>query len=317
MHNSHDPRVLPMGEGVNPSCVVLPSSGGGLLLDFLVQRLPAVSRASWLRRMEAGDVVDEHGVAAHGGTPLRPGLRYYYYRELDSEAPLPFHEAVLYQDEHILVADKPHFMPVVPSGPFLQETLLVRLKRRLELRELSPVHRIDAGTAGLVLLSLQRQTRGAYQALFRERQVRKVYEAIAPWRADLALPRVQHSRLEESGHFFRMQEVDGPANAATAIDVIEHAGALARYRLEPVTGRRHQLRVQMAALGLPLVGDTLYPQVRDALPGDYSNPLQLLARELAFLDPVTGQHRRFESRLRLRSLRSLCGADDAGHGPEG
>ena len=307
MHNPHDPRVLPMRDGVSPSCVVLPSTGSGLLLDFLTQRLPAVPRADWLRRIAAGEVVDELGRAASAGTPFAPGLRYYYYRELEHEPPLPFTEAILHHDEHLLVADKPHFLPVVPAGRYLQQTLLVRLKRRLNLPELSPVHRIDAGTAGLVLLSTQRATRGRYQALFRERAVRKVYEAIAPWRADLTLPRVLESRLEECGQFFRMHEVPGAPNAATAIDVIERAADLARYRLEPVTGRRHQLRVQMAALGLPLVGDTLYPQVNDPAPGDFSNPLQLLARELSFTDPVSGERRYFTSGLRLRSLDDFSG----------
>ncbi|AVP57748.1 pseudouridine synthase [Pulveribacter suum] len=308
MHNPHDPRVLPLREGVSPSCVVLPSTGTGSLLDFLASRLPAVARADWLRRMAAGDVVDEHGLPASATTPFTPGLRYYYYRELEHEAPLPFDEAVLYQDERIVVADKPHFMPVVPAGRYLQQTLLVRLRRRLNLPELSPVHRIDAGTAGLVLLSVQRATRGRYQALFRERTVRKIYEAIAPWRDDLPLPRVQQSRLEESGHFFRMHEVPGVPNAVTRIDMIERLGGYARYRLEPVTGRRHQLRVQMAALGLPLVGDTLYPEVNDPAPGDYSSPLQLLAQALAFEDPVTGQHRQFASGLRLRPLAGLAKA---------
>lgn len=302
MHNRHDPRVLPMRDGVNPSCVVLPSVGRGLLLDFLVQRLPAVSRADWLRRLDAGEVVDEKGIAATAQSPCTPGLRYYYYRELPSEALVPFEETVLYQDEHIVVADKPHFLPVVPAGRYLQQTLLVRLKRRLGLPELSPVHRIDRDTAGLVLLSVQRATRGRYQALFRQRDVTKTYEAVAPWRADFQFPRLHESRLEESGHFFRMHEVPGTPNASTAMDILEQAGNWARYRLQPLTGKRHQLRVHMAALGLPLYGDCFYPEVNDPPEGDYSNPLQLLARSLAFTDPVTGRQRHFESRLHLRSL---------------
>ncbi|MGD9774374.1 pseudouridine synthase [Diaphorobacter sp.] len=302
MHNRHDPRVLPMRDGVNPSCVVLPSAGQGLLIDFLAQRLPAVSRADWLRRLEAGEVVDELGTPATSRSPFTPGLRYYYYRELPPEVPIPFQEAVLYQDEHILVADKPHFLPVVPAGRYLQQTLLVRLKRRLGLPELSPVHRIDRDTAGLVLFSVQRATRGAYQALFRDRAVRKVYEAVAPWHVDMRFPLTHASRLEESGHFFRMHEVPGPPNAISTIDLLEQAGGWARYRLEPITGKRHQLRVHMAALGLPLRGDAFYPEVNDPPEGDYSNPLQLLARLLEFNDPVTGQLRRFESRLALGPL---------------
>ena len=302
MHNSHDPRVLPMRDGVNPSCVVLPSVGSGVLVDFLVQRLPAVSREDWLRRLAAGEVVDEFGVAASKNSLFVPGVRYYYYRELPREPEIPFHETVLFQDDHILVADKPHFLPVVPAGRYLQQTLLVRLKRRLGLRELSPVHRIDRDTAGLVLFSVQRETRGLYQALFRDRQVSKVYEAVAPWRTDLALPRTHESRLEESGHFFRMHEVPGRPNTCTHIDVLEVAAPWARYRLQPITGKRHQLRVQMAALGVPLRGDALYPEVNDPAEGDYSNPLQLLARTLAFNDPVTGEARHFDSRLHLRAL---------------
>jgi len=302
MHNPHDPRVLPMRDGVNPSCVVLPSAGQGSMLDFLVQRLPAVDRADWHRRMAAGEVMDEFGVPVTPGRPFAPGIRLYYYRELAHEAAIPFEEAVLFQDEHLLVADKPHFLPVVPTGPYLQHTLLVRLKRKLGLPELSPVHRIDRDTAGLVLFSVQRATRGCYQALFRERAVHKVYEAIAPWRPGLAFPREHASRLEESPQFFRMHEVPGEPNARTRMALLEVAAPWARYRLEPITGKRHQLRVHMAALGLPLMGDAFYPEVNDPPEGDYSNPLQLLARRLGFEDPVTGESRRFESRLALRAL---------------
>lgn len=302
MHNTHDPRVLPMRQGVSPSCVVLPSVGRGLLLDFLVQRLPAVSREDWLRRLDAREVVDENGHAATAQSLCSPGLRYYYYRELERETPIPFQETVLYQDEHILVADKPHFLPVVPAGRYLQHSLLVRLKRRLGLGELSPVHRIDRDTAGLVLFSVQRATRGRYQALFRERDVLKTYEAVAPWRPDIQFPRRHESRLEESGHFFRMHEVPGIPNTVTAMDIIEQSGHWARYRLQPYTGKRHQLRVHMAALGLPLCGDCFYPEVNDPPEGDWSNPLQLLARSLEFTDPLTGAARHFASRLELRPL---------------
>ncbi len=302
MHNPHDPRVLPMRDGVNPSCVVLPSQGQGSLLDFLCQRLPAVARADWCQRMAAGEVVDEFGQCVTPERSFVPGIRLYYYRALAQEAAIPFEAEVLYQDEHLLVADKPHFLPVVPGGAYLQHTLLVRLKRALGLAELSPIHRIDRDTAGLVLFSVQRATRGRYQALFRERSVHKVYEAIAPWRPELHFPREHRSRLQECGHFFRMHEAPGEANSCTRMSIIEVAAPWARYRLEPVSGKRHQLRVHMAALGLPLRGDAFYPEVNDPPPGDYSRPLQLLARELAFCDPVTGQERVFASRRQLQAL---------------
>ena len=288
-----------MRDGVGPSCVVLPSHGQGSLLDFLAQRLPVVSRDAWAQRMLAGEVVDERGEPVAPGRPFEGSLRVYYYRSLPAEPALPFAETVLYQDEHLVVADKPHFMPVTPSGRYLHSTLLVRLKRQLGLPQLSPLHRIDRDTAGLVMLSVQQHTRGAYQALFRDRQITKHYDAIAPWRADVAFPRDHASRLEESPQFFRMHEVPGEPNSHTHMKVLEVAGSWARYRLTPITGKRHQLRVHMAALGLPLRNDPFYPVVNDPPEGDYSRPLQLLARSLAFADPLTGEPRVFESARRL------------------
>ena len=299
MHKSLPLPVLPVRNGVGPSCVALPSAGQGSMLDFLAQHLPAVDRAEWLRRIEAGDVVDEHGVRVTAQRPFERGLRLYYYRHLPAEPVIPFDEVVLYQDEHLLVADKPHFMPVTPSGRYLQQTLLVRLKRRLGLPELSPLHRIDRDTAGLVLFSVQQRTRGAYQALFRDRQITKHYDAVAPWRADVHFPRDHRSRLEESPQFFRMHEVPGEPNSHTHMQVLQVAGAWALYRLSPITGKRHQLRVHMAALGLPLRNDPFYPVVNDPPEGDYSRPLQLLARSLEFVDPLTTEPRVFESQQRL------------------
>lgn len=301
MHNPRHPHAPPMRDGVGPSCVVLPSQGAGSLLDFMAQRLPVVSRDDWRQRMEAGEVIDERGAAVAPMRPFEGGLRVYYYRSLPAEPAVPFTETVLYQDEHLVVADKPHFMPVIPTGRYLHHTLLVRLKRRLGLSELSPLHRIDRDTAGLVLLSVQQRTRGAYQALFRDRRITKHYDAIAPWRTDLAFPREHFSRLEESPQFFRMHEVAGEPNSHTHMQVLEvaPAGDWACYRLSPVTGKRHQLRVHMAALGLPLRNDPFYPVVNDPPEGDYSRPLQLLARSLEFVDPLTGELRTFESAQRL------------------
>lgn len=294
--------VLPLRDGVGPSCIALPALGQGTLLDFLAQQMPNVGHNQWQQRIEAGDVVDEWGVAVTVQRAFKGGLRLYYYRSLPAEPEIPFQEAVLYQDAHLLVADKPHFLPVTPSGRYLQQTLLVRLKQRLDLPELSPLHRIDRDTAGLVLFSVQRATRGCYQALFRDRAIAKEYEAVAPWCAEGNFPREYHSRLEESPQFFRMHEVPGEPNTCTHIEQIEIAGHWARYRLRPVTGKRHQLRVQMAALGAPLRHDALYPVVNDAPEGDFSQPLQLLARSLAFTDPVTGQARYFESARTLLAL---------------
>ena len=252
--------------------------------------------------MAAGEVLDERGALVTPDRAFEPGLRLYYYRSLPAEPALPFQETILYQDEHLLVADKPHFMPVTPSGPYLQQTLLVRLKQRLGLPDLVPLHRIDRDTAGLVLFSVQPSTRGAYHSLFRDRVMTKHYEAVAPWRDDVSFPREHRSCMQEGAEFFRMQEVSGEPNTLTHMHLLEVAGAWARYRLSPVTGKRHQLRVHMAALGLPLRHDAFYPEINDAPVGDYSRPLQLLAKSLEFVDPLTGQTRRFESALQLQPL---------------
>jgi tRNA pseudouridine32 synthase/23S rRNA pseudouridine746 synthase len=190
-------------------------------------------------------------------------------------------------------------MPVTPGGRYLQQTLLVRLKRSLGIDTLAPVHRLDRETAGIVLFSVQPATRGAYQGVFSQRTATKHYEAIAPWRPDLAWPLTRRSRIEEDEHFMQMREVPGEPNTETRIEVMQVRGDLALYRLSPVTGRKHQLRVHCAALGMPIVGDLIYPMLMAQDSDDHAHPLQLLAKSLAFQDPVTGQPRRFVSQRAL------------------
>ena len=296
---------FPLRDGVGASCVALPAGSWPTVLDFLAARFPAIGRAEWVLRMQHGAVFDQNGVALDSKSPYQAHSQVFYYRSLASEAIIPFAETVLFQDEWLVVADKPHFLPVTPSGIYLQETLLVRLKRRLGIASLTPIHRIDRDTAGLVLFSTVPETRDRYQALFRDRAVDKVYEAIAPWRQDLALPLVYRSRLTESPAFMQMAEVDGTPNAQTSIELIERRGAHALYRLQPSTGQKHQLRAHMAALGIGIVNDRIYPTLQPAASAteapDYSQPLQLLARSLTFTDPVTGQMRRFDSERHLQS----------------
>jgi len=291
--------VPPSRDGVGPSCVGLPPGPWHTMLDFFAARFPAIKRGTWQQRMEQGLVIDERGAAVMPDSPYQAQQRAYYYRAVAAEPRIPFDETVLYQDEHLVVADKPHFLPVVPSGNYLNETLLLRLRQKLGLAALVPVHRIDRDTAGLVLFSVQPASRAAYSALFAQRQVKKTYEAIAPWRSDLILPLTRTSRIVEAGHFMLQHEVAGVANAITHIDLLEVHGDLARYALSPVTGKRHQLRVHMAALGLPIVGDGLYPTLTPEGQIDYDRPLQLLARSIDFVDPVSGQRRHFESVRRL------------------
>jgi tRNA pseudouridine32 synthase/23S rRNA pseudouridine746 synthase len=269
------------------------------MLDFLVERFPAIDRSVWLQRMAAGEVVDEHGEPVTASRAYRGHMRVYYYRALPDEPRVPFEAQVLFQDAHLVVADKPHFLPVTPSGHYLQETLLVRLKNLLGIDDLIPIHRIDRETAGLVMFAVQPAERDAYQGLFRDKVVRKHYQAVAPWRVDLALPLVRSSRIVEDEPFFRQREVEGPANSETHIDVMDVRGTQALYALSPVTGKKHQLRVHMNALGLPIAGDRMYPPVAHTPDDDYSQPLQLLAKSIEFTDPVTGQLRRFKSGLSL------------------
>ena len=291
---------LPTRNGVGPSCVGLPAGPWPTITEFLIERFPAIGREVWLERMHQGLVADEFGAAVTPERPYPSHMRVYYYRALDDEPRIPFQETVLYQDEHLVVADKPHFLPVTPSGCYLQETLLVRLKNRLGLHGLVPIHRIDRETAGLVVFSVQANERNAYQAMFRDRTVTKHYEAIAPWRGDMGFPIVRKSRIAEDDLFFRQREVNGEPNSESCIDVLKVWGDTALYALSPVTGKKHQLRVHMNALGLPIANDRMYPPVADTPGDDFNSPLQLLAKSIAFTDPVTGEQRQFHTRLNLK-----------------
>ena len=315
-----------MRDGVSASCLALPQPSAqgrwDLLIDHLSERLPAVSREDWQQRMLRGEVLSEDGQTLGPLTPyaaladVQPQARVFYYRTLPHEPRIPFEAQIVFEDELLLVADKPHFLPVVPSGRFVRETLLVRLKQSTGLDELSPVHRIDRETAGVVVFCKQARHRGAYQALFAQQLANKTYLAVAPWREHLRHPTdhplIHRSRIDQDTAFFRQREVAGPPNSETHLAMLKHWQAtdspsteapahLALYQLSPRSGKTHQLRVHMNALGAPILGDQLYPQVKHAAGvDDFSQPLQLLARALAFSDPITGQDRKFESRLRLQ-----------------
>lgn len=289
---------LPVVDGIAPSYLWLPPGSSGAMLAFLRAQFPAIDPDSWRTRMAKGEVVDGAGRPLSPDSVARPGMRIWYYREVETETPIPFEEAVLFQDDHLVVVDKPHFLPMTPSGRFLRETLLVRLKDKLGLPALTPIHRLDRETAGVVVFSSDARTRGAYQSLFQQRSVRKVYEALA---APLSLdyPFTYRSRMVDGEQFFVMREVEGEPNSETVVELVERRGDLALYRLQPHTGRKHQLRLHMASLGAPIVNDAFYPVALPCKGDDYSAPLQLLARSIAFIDPLTGQEREFFSQRRL------------------
>jgi len=282
------------------STVHLPAGPWLTVLDGLCAAFASVSRQQWLDRMARGRVLNARGEVIAASAPYpRSGLRVHYYREVVDETPIPFLENVLHADGHLVVADKPHFLPVIPSGGFVEETLLRRLMRRLDNPDLVPLHRIDRATAGLVLFSTNRTSRSAYQALFQQQRIEKRYEALAPPLPEHVFPLTRRTRLLRGEPFFRTQEVEGEPNSETRIELMERLDDHWRYALHPITGKKHQLRVHMAALGAPLLNDPWYPTLSERNVDDYRRPLKLLAKALTFVDPLSGEPREFESRLRL------------------
>ncbi len=291
---------LPMRDGVAPSYLYLPEGDWPDMISFVVARFPDVSEAAWRERMARGDVVDANGTALQPGSRFKRGLRMFYYRELEApETPIPFKEEILHIDEHLVVVDKPHFLPVIPSGRFLHETLLVRLRKTLNEEDLVPIHRLDRETAGVVIFSRNPESRGVYQSMFQKRVIDKEYEALAPRLHDVQFPFTYRSRMVEGDKFFVMKEEAGEPNSETLIDVIEQRGELTLYRLYPHTGRQHQLRVHLSSLGIPIVNDAFYPVALPCKQDDVSQPLQLLARAISFIDPLSGEWREFRSKRQL------------------
>jgi tRNA pseudouridine32 synthase/23S rRNA pseudouridine746 synthase len=292
-------------DGLGPARVRL--HGGGVLAE-LTARFGAPARAKVL----AGEVVDADGAVVDEDTVLPAGASVYLYRELPDEVPVPFDLPVLYRDADIVVVDKPHFLATMPRGRHVAQTVLVRLRRELGLPELSPAHRLDRLTAGVLLLTARREVRGAYQTLFSRGLVSKTYLARAAVDPTLAFPRVVRSRIVKRRGNLQAVCEPGEVNAETRIELSPASGwgypqprsgegacpqsPDGLYRLTPRTGRTHQLRLQMASLGVPIDGDPLYPNVIDVPVDDFSTPLRLLAQRIEFDDPMTGARREFTSR---------------------
>ncbi|WP_251371320.1 pseudouridine synthase [Polynucleobacter sp. TSB-Sco08W16] len=291
-------------EGVSASRVFLPADQThSNLLEFFITQFPHIRAVEWEQRFDEGLILDIEGQALSAKDPYQPNTHLMYFRRLAREPEIPFEEQILFQDEHILVADKPHFLPVTPSGLYLHQTLLNRLKKKTGIPTLSPIHRIDRDTAGLVIFSVNPDERAQYQNLFRDRVVKKVYEAIAPYSDALIkrLPMTYQSKIEESEHFLQMQEVEGEPNTDTLIELIQINQPWAKYRLTPGSGKKHQLRCHLNVLGAPIKHDQIYPILTpyQEYELDFSKPLQLLAKEIAFDDPITKQMRSFASQQKL------------------
>ena len=273
-----------MRNGLGPARLRLQ---GGNVADELGRRFGPPARDKVL----AGDVFDADGTALSADTEMTAGAHVYLYRDLPDEVPVPYPMPVLYRDDNIVAVDKPHFLATMPRGSHVAQTALVRLRRDLGLAELSPAHRLDRLTAGVLLFTARREVRGAYQSMFARGEVMKTYLAVSSVQPGLAAPQVISNRIVKQRGTLQARIEPGEPNAETRIEPL---GA-GRYRLIPRTGRTHQLRLHMAAIGLPIDNDPLHPNVIDVEPGDFTAPLRLIAHRLEFSDPLTGDRRCFVS----------------------
>ncbi|MFE9599729.1 RluA family pseudouridine synthase [Streptomyces hokutonensis] len=299
------PSPLPQQEGVDPVRLRLPTGDEwATVRDHLVARL-AAGAGVIDAMLDTGRIVDVAGRPVPRDMAYVPGMFVWFHRDLPDEERVPFEVDVVYRDEHVVVADKPHFLATTPRGSHVAETALARLRKQLGVPTLSAAHRLDRLTAGLVLFIVRPEERGTYQSLFRDKRVAKEYEAVAPHDPALVLPRTMRSRIVKERGVLAAREVEGEPNAVSRVELLEHRNGRARYRLTPRTGQTHQLRVHMSTLGVPILGDPLYPVVTGPVAvGDFRRPLQLVARALEFTDPVTGREHRFVSPRALRAWSS-------------
>ncbi len=281
-----------MGIAKTPSVVTLPEAEKPYpsILVFLARAFPGISRDTWAQRIGAGKVLDDHGNPIAADTQYVPAKRLFYFREVENEPVIPFAETILFQNDEILVACKPHFLPVIPGGRFVNECLLNRLRASTGIADLAPLHRIDRETAGVVMFSVNRKTRGLYHALFMHGKITKTYHAVA----EVTLPPqedrwVVQNRIVRGEPRFRMKTVPGAVNAESRIQLLKVDGNRGRFRLNPVTGKTHQLRLHMSSLGFRIINDRLYPNLLPEQDDDFEQPLQLLAKQIAFHDPLTGK----------------------------
>jgi tRNA pseudouridine32 synthase/23S rRNA pseudouridine746 synthase len=269
------------------------------IFEYLLARFPQVGENVWRERISQRSVLLADGTAVREDSPYRHGITVFYRKEVLNEPPPLAEPVILHRDEEIIVIDKPHGIPVTPAGVFVKRSLFVHLQCTLDLPDLTPIHRLDRETAGLVLFTIKRSTRGLYHRLFAEGEIEREYRAVAHtcaasfetkrWRIE--------SRLESGQPWYRQHVVTGRPNALTEIELLDARSCSATFRLIPLTGRKHQLRVHMNSIGFPIIGDPLYPTIREKEPGE--PPLQLLARRLSFVDPLTRHPRNFVSKIPL------------------
>ncbi len=284
-----------------PSFVVLPLEviDKPTVYEYLISHYEHIDEAVWRQRILDGKVHWQDGSLIDLDTPYRPTARAYYYREVPIEAKIPFAEKILYQDDNIILAYKPHFLPVTPSGDFVNECLIHRLRLSTGIDTVAPAHRLDRETAGVILLTTRPETRHMYHQLFIDDAIRKNYQAIAKLtpdllaqhqRGELTLPLhwTVKNRMQRSEPSFTMKVTDGEANTHSEISLVEIKGDMGLFHLSPITGKTHQLRVHMQSLGMPLLNDRFYPVLQPKGPDNFAEPLKLLAKRLRFTDPLSG-----------------------------
>ncbi|MBT2486824.1 MULTISPECIES: pseudouridine synthase [unclassified Microbacterium] len=299
------PSPLPMRDGVGATRLHVPLTGPWpTVAAYMVERFFHLDPDQLRERFDRGEIVTHDGSAVSGDAPLGSEEFVWYYREPPAETAIPFELEILHQDEHLVVVDKPHFLPTTPGGKYVQNSALVRLRNLLDNPDLAPMHRLDRATAGLLMFSARPATRGTYQLLFENRQVQKVYEAVSarPFDWDESrFPLVYRNHITKLRAQLRVQVDDArEPNAETLIEVIDADDRVVNTLLRPHSGKMHQLRVHLAAIGLGILNDRFYPTLLEDAADDYAHPLQLLARELRFVDPLTGVDRVFTTRRTLQ-----------------
>ena len=297
---AHD-FVPPMIRGVTASKLFLPAiqPAPQRLYDYLCQQFSHISAQEWQQRFQDQLIYAADGTILSLDSAYLANQHIYYYRFLAHEIHVPFQHHILYETDDLYIVDKPHFLTMSPTGQYVQETLLVRLKNQTGNADLTPIHRLDRETAGLVLFSKRPETRGIYQQMFAHREVKKTYHAIAAYHSSLEFPRTVCLRMDKGQPFYTMKIVEGEPNSETQIDILEHNSQWAKYLLKPETGKQHQLRVHLNHLGITIKNDPLYPIVQHKSDDDFSNPLQLLAKRIQFIDPVTNKSMDFSSNFEL------------------
>ncbi|MCZ4522258.1 pseudouridine synthase [Rhodococcus ruber] len=285
--------MLPFRDGLAPMRLLLPHGDPATTIaEYLEREMP---QDDWRRAMRDAEVVDEKSRPISIDTRYRAGSQVYFYRVPAQEVPVPFEIGILHEDDDLLVVDKPHFLATIPRGRHVTETATVRLRKQFDCPDLTPAHRLDRATAGVLLFTKTKHARRPYQELFSTRNVAKEYGAVAGFDAALQFPRVVRSRILKEHGVMTAYEEPGEPNSETRIELVDTFGDRALYRLFPKTGKTHQLRIHLSSLGIPIENDPYYPVFTSVPADDFTRPLQLLARALNFTDPLTGEPRRFVS----------------------